>query len=385
MLSWNDDSKTDLSAYAYAELKARARWVCWKNVNGKKVPFSAAKPFKPANPLSPSNWSTHEVAMAAANHGGFDGVGFVLDGDGIVAIDLDDCVENGCIEPAAMDLMHELGCGLVEISPSGMGLHGFGYGPQLHAGVHGQYKGISVELYTAHRYITVTGQIVIGDGLRPLNGFDRVADAIRGNLTEATEATEATDSTEKTEPRGGRCSSPLDSDTIEIPSSCIPRQYGTRNNCIFRLACYLKSLYPAASADDLAPIFRRWHRLALAGIRTKNFEESWVDFKVAWKKSTYPYGASLESALADLPEAPPFLIRDNYGPRTQQLIRICLALQRFAGKTPFFLGCRKAGELLGVSHTSAANFLQMLVDDSILRLVTKGSGQLASRYEIHRL
>lgn len=380
MIGGNKSSEYRKLPDAYADLVAKDRWVCWKSTNGKKVPYSAAKPSKLINALSPSNWLSHNDSMAAVSQGHFTGVGFVLNGDGIVAIDLDDCVEDGCIEQAAMDIMQELGCGLIEISPSGTGLHGFGYGPQLRAGVLGQYKGISVELYSNRRFITITGQVVMGEGLHKLNGFGQIANAIGGKLTEVTEATEVTESR-----GGGRCSSPSSLDTLEIPSSCIPRQYGTRNNCIFRLACYLKSLYPAANADDLIPVVRNWHLLALAGMRTKDFEESWVDFKVAWKKSTHVHGASLESALADLPEVPPSMIRKNYGPRTVQLIRICLALQRFATKTPFFLGCRKAGELIGVSHTAAANFLQMLVDDGILTLVSKGGGQLASRYQTHQL
>ncbi len=378
MLAWdNDDCQS-----AYQELINRDRWLCWRYRKGKKVPYSAKSCAKPINLIAQSGWSSHAEALTVARERGFDGIGFVLNGDGIVAIDLDDCVEDGCIKSSAMEIMQELGCGLVEISPSGTGLHGFGYGPGLQAGARGQYKGIFVEMYTDRRYMTITGKMVIGEGLHFLNGFDRIAQAIGGKLTEETEVTDAT---EETESRGGRCSSPLSLDALEIPSSCIPRQYGTRNYCIFRLARFLKSLYPVASADDLAPVVRRWHVLALAGMRTKDFEESWVDFKVAWKKSTHVYGASLDSALADLPEVPPLLIRENYGPRTVQLIRICLALQRFAAKTPFFLGCRKAGELLGVSHTSAANFLQMLVDDGVLTLVTKGSGQLASRYKAYGL
>lgn len=383
MLRWEECTEPPQLGSAYAELIARDRWVCWKNVAGEKKPFKAARPLKPANAHSPANWSSHDEAMMSAFQECFDGIGFVLNGDGIVAIDLDDCIGEGGIHPAAMLIMQELGCGLIEISPSGTGLHGFGYGPNLKKGVRGRYKGIAIELYSDRRYMTVTGKVVVGNGMNSLHGFDRIAHAINGFLTEATETTESTESTESIAPH--RFSSMEEFENIKLPLSCIPRQYGTRNGCIFRLASYLKSQYPTASADDLAPVFRRWHHLALEGIRTKDFEESWVDFKVAWKKCNHQFGSKLDSALSVLPDIPPQLLNPNYGERTLKLIRICLALQKQAESTPFFLGCRKAGELLGISHTNAANYLQMLADDGILKLISKGSGQLASRYEIYRV
>lgn len=363
---------------AYAELVARARWVCWRHEGGKKVPYAAARPSRPADALNPSNWASFDDAMAAATQHGFDGVGFALNGDGIVGIDLDDCVDEGCIEPQAMELMRTLGCGLVEISPSGNGLRGFGRGPNLPRGVREQYKGIRVELYSDRRYLTVTGKTVVGNGVASLTGFDQLALELQGGLTEATEATEATEETEATDSSGG--GDPNTANTIEFPPICIPRRQGERNLCLFHLARVLKARYPNAEADSLQAVVRQWHRHARPHMRTQDFEVSWVEFKVAHKRVAQPYGLTLEKILADLPEVPDSLMKASYGEKTIHLIRICLALQREAGDAPFFLGCRKAGELIGVSHTVAASFLQLLVDDNFLSAVSKGSGRKSTRY-----
>ena len=68
------------------------------------------------------------------------------------------------------------------------------------------------------------------------------------------------------------------------------------------------------------------------------------------------------------------------------LVAICRELQRAAGTNPFFLGCRTAGRLLGVDHTTAWRWLWLLKQDGILHVVEKGdhAKRRASRYRYLR-
>lgn len=58
-----------------------------------------------------------------------------------------------------------------------------------------------------------------------------------------------------------------------------PMQYGQRNQAIFQLCRNLKAIpeLRRADLDTLQPIVRKWHKLALPQIRTKDFAETWED------------------------------------------------------------------------------------------------------------
>ncbi len=68
------------------------------------------------------------------------------------------------------------------------------------------------------------------------------------------------------------------------------------------------------------------------------------------------------------------------------LVAFCREIQRAAPGVQFFLSCRTAGGLLGISHTKAAEWLRLLVADDILEEKEKGGinkdtgEQRASRY-----
>jgi hypothetical protein len=55
------------------------------------------------------------------------------------------------------------------------------------------------------------------------------------------------------------------------------------------------------------------------------------------------------------------------------LVALCRELQRLAGDNPFFLGCRDAGRLLGVSFQRAAKWIRRLSRDGIIIRVSKGT------------
>lgn len=106
-----------------------------------------------ASSTNPLTWSDYETA---ANATVGDGLGFVLNGDGIICIDLDHCYD-GAPSPEAQALIDSLPETYIEVSPSGTGLHLWGYAT-LEKGRRFSRNGLSVEVYPSGRYITMTGR-----------------------------------------------------------------------------------------------------------------------------------------------------------------------------------------------------------------------------------
>lgn len=117
-----------------------------------KVPITAEN--RSASSTNPLTWTTYAKAKAARIG---DGLGFVLNGDGLTCIDLDHCVENGQPNALAAALIASLPDTYIEISPSGTGLHIWGFSQQQ-KGTRFDRNGLSVEIYPNGRYITVTGK-----------------------------------------------------------------------------------------------------------------------------------------------------------------------------------------------------------------------------------
>lgn len=146
------------SVPALDELKTLDRWVVWRTVpregGGKptKIPFMPGAGFR-ASIGTPAHWSTYVVAERSAIQRGFHGVGIVLtEDDDLFAIDLDDCITDGIVAPWANEIL-ELAETYAEVTPSGKGLRLFGRGdpPTIKA------DAVGVEIYSAGRYVTVTG------------------------------------------------------------------------------------------------------------------------------------------------------------------------------------------------------------------------------------
>ena len=136
-------------------LREAPRWVRWEFVNGKKTPKQLSG--RNASSTQPATWSDYTSVTDAAREDGRRG--FVLNGDGIVCIDLDHCLkENGNIRLAALELwMMAPVDTYIEVSPSGDGLHIWGTG-RVRRGRRTSFHGQSVELYGTGRYMAVTGQ-----------------------------------------------------------------------------------------------------------------------------------------------------------------------------------------------------------------------------------
>ena len=146
-----------------AELRALPRWVMWRGegepgTKPRKVPYRADLPNSRASSTDPDTWCSFSQAETAHEEGDWSGVGFVLNNDGIVGVDIDGCrnPDTEEIDPRATALLEDLGAGYVEVSPSGTGLRAFGLGPTLATGCAGIYNGLKVELYSTGRYMTLT-------------------------------------------------------------------------------------------------------------------------------------------------------------------------------------------------------------------------------------
>jgi primase-polymerase (primpol)-like protein len=147
-----------------SELQERARWIRHE----AKRPMSARGWY--CSVTDDRAWSTYDQAKASKSG---DGVGFVLNGDGVVCIDLDDCVVDGVVSEPARRLVDSLPETFVEFSPSGRGLHVWGFG-QVETGRRFERDGLKVEVYGDARYLTVTGNALVSAPLARLDLDDLV-------------------------------------------------------------------------------------------------------------------------------------------------------------------------------------------------------------------
>jgi primase-polymerase (primpol)-like protein len=78
-----------------------------------------------------------------------------------------------------LKLLSDIDAAYIEFSPSGNGLRAFGFAKNLDKGVIGQLDGLSVELYSDKRYLTVTGRAIKNEPFREFVGFHDLAKKIR--------------------------------------------------------------------------------------------------------------------------------------------------------------------------------------------------------------
>lgn len=347
------------------ELTGISRWVTWA---GKKIPYCAHDAGRKASVTDPSTWANFQQAQADYLRKDRQGVGLVLNGDGLVGIDLDSCVHDGRPDPKALEILKRIGCQYVELSPSGTGLRSFGVAKPPKR-CKGRIDGIEVELYATGRYLTVTGHVLhSGPADDPLMGFVDLSE-------ELSPTQEHTGSTQD-----DTCH-PVFS-CVGIPQHTLPSEVGQRNKRLFEFARYLKGITPGATKAELRLLVTEWHRQALPHIGTTDFMETWADFMRGWEKVRRPFGEVMNLILDGVDDDPlPAGIEAlGYGKRGQKLVKICKRLADHHAPEPFFLGARQAGDLLGIHFTDASKLLAALVFDDVLKLVKKGSGKRASEY-----
>jgi hypothetical protein len=144
------------------------RWEWRENRKGggkwTKPPYQPHHPTLKAESNNPSTWGTYTDAVAVVNAGGADGIGLMLKGAGLGAIDLDHCVDrttaSGFVTWA--DQLHSEAAGAyqeVTVSGGGLRIIGKATGPEVQRKFTFDRKtGAGIELYRdTARYITVSG------------------------------------------------------------------------------------------------------------------------------------------------------------------------------------------------------------------------------------
>lgn len=149
-----------------AELKSLEQWVSWRlervgEGNWTKVLYIPGQ-LRRASSTNPKSWRPFSLAFRdiAPGQAGRDGIGFVLTLDSrYVVIDLDHVVKDDRIDAPAREIIDRFGS-YAELSPSGTGVHIWCIGV-LPDGKRGGRKG-NVEMYSAGRFMTVTGRPIGG-------------------------------------------------------------------------------------------------------------------------------------------------------------------------------------------------------------------------------
>lgn len=174
-----------------AELKTNARWVGWRwelrDGDWTKVPIDI-KTGGNARSTDAGTWTTWERAEAAytARRFSIDGLGYILTGDGLVCIDLDNCrdPETGEIADYARELVGDFET-YREVSARKTGIHVFLYGalpgPRCVGYLLPDKEG-KVEIYRDAKYIAMTGHGIGGDSLIDVANCQEQLDALYGRL-----------------------------------------------------------------------------------------------------------------------------------------------------------------------------------------------------------
>jgi hypothetical protein len=161
-----------------SQMKALDRWVC--HAKGSKAPRDAKMRKASGSSTNVATWASFPVAMERVKSGDYAGLGFILNGDGLVVVDIDHCVTQGVPDPKAIRLLEEMGATYIEVSISGTGLHAFGYAEQLEKGCKGNVDGLSVEVYSSVRFMIVTGNIISKtNSLSRLKGFKELSQRLK--------------------------------------------------------------------------------------------------------------------------------------------------------------------------------------------------------------
>ncbi len=147
-------------------MRQQRRWVVFALTerNGKlnKTPLNPSNVREGASSTDPSQWGDFEEAIRACAENGLGGIGFELDGSGLIGVDLDNhpnpngnSITQEAFQKLANRFTKELNS-YTEWSVSGNGVHIFCYG-KLPAG---RRKSENVEMYDSGRFIAMTGNSI---------------------------------------------------------------------------------------------------------------------------------------------------------------------------------------------------------------------------------
>lgn len=147
-------------------LAALSTWVVWRLVPAEpkpqKIPYYASGKVREGSQGSPEDRSAlvpfDRACAVVASRNRYSGVGLaMLPENGVVALDFDDCVKNGVVDPRVLGVLQGT---YAEFSPSGNGVRAFFLGSlpdrkDIKASV-------SLEVFHGSGYVTVTGNVLPG-------------------------------------------------------------------------------------------------------------------------------------------------------------------------------------------------------------------------------
>jgi len=169
------------------ELKTQMRWVCFDKGKTPINPYTGLF----ASSTDPKTWATYAQAKLAAVKFKAAGVGFIFNGDGIVGIDLDKCLERISVDEngealydrkefAKYIMSHAES--YAEVSPSKTGIHIIGTA-KIAKSIKIKLHDIGVEVYDRARYFTYTEDYVGGEEL-PVADIQAMVNAIEETIKE---------------------------------------------------------------------------------------------------------------------------------------------------------------------------------------------------------
>lgn len=145
-----------------APLRDLQAWVCWRfehhegEAKPRKVPVycdGGRRHGVQGSPNDRERLTTFAAALQAAMRRGMDGVGFCpMPEWGVTALDFDNCVVDGRVDPQVLSLVHGT---YAELSPSGKGVRAFVRGALGNRKHHGEPFGF--ETFHSKGFVTLTG------------------------------------------------------------------------------------------------------------------------------------------------------------------------------------------------------------------------------------
>jgi hypothetical protein len=184
---------------------------------------------------------------------------------------------------------------------------------------------------------------------------------------------------------------PLSERLEEIYMKTLPSSKGNRNRLEFTLARHLKGEPELAHAEfkEVEQYFVQWHRIgAERGVIGSEEFVTLLQAERDWGTVKYAIGEGPLTESFARAMSKPFPKEAELYPNfltLQKLVALCCELQecelrKMKGKKPFFLTCRDAGNLLGMTHKYANTLLHKLMEDKVIRCVTVGQRNRSSEY-----
>ncbi|HET7561696.1 MAG TPA: hypothetical protein VFJ87_04880 [Rhodanobacteraceae bacterium] len=364
------------------ELTSRPRWVLWRD---GKVPHCATRPSRRASCTKPDTWASFEAARTAFVPGRDCGLGFVL-GDGVAGVDIDHDTSE-----AAQFLLETVGCGYIERSPSGDGLHGWAFSSDKLPRCKGVLDGMHVEVYNRDRYFTVTGDTLTrgplvhtdrilrlsmalqrearNDKARQVAGaaFSESSGACR--FSESYESTESSEDHVEQAPEQG------------VNDKFLPKKTGERNSKLFQWCRHMKTLNPNATVAQQIQYANQWYWAAKQTIGTKDAAVTIDDFMRGWAVAL-PESFGVDAVAEQAAGVPvPRQVGEALG-NDALAYQLCVAMQRTTGEQPFFLPTRTLAAFLHTSQPTAAAALRILRALGVLSLAKEHTRTTAPRYYV---